>query len=214
MKKILIKFTCSPSKNYTALSEEAFGQMKNIFLRNSIFWMKVWGIIFISAVFFILPIFAKAANLGERTPFFVENSYDLLDRSALMATLQEVSAKADFYTEDEWWNSLSSQDNAKALIRALALEFDQKIYPKLTQVYGSPWEPGIDNDPRITILISRIKEGAGGYFNSGDEYTIEQVATSNEREMIYLNSMYLDSSRAKSFLAHEFQHLITFYQKD
>jgi len=170
--------------------------------------------ILISAVFFILPVFAQAANVGEHTPFFVDSSYDSLDRTALVATLQEVSAKAYFYTEDDWWNSLTSQNSAKAAIHALAVEFDQKIYPKLVQTYGSPWEPGIDNDYKITILISRIKEGAGGYFNSADEYAREQVANSNEREMIYLGSLYFDSTRAKSFLAHEFQHLITFYQKD
>jgi len=171
-------------------------------------------IFFVSAVFFILSSFAKADTLGEHTPFFVDSSYDSLDRSALVATLQEVSARAYFYAEDDWWNSLSSQDSAKSAIHLLAAEFDQKIYPKLIQVYGSLWEPGIDNDYKVTILISRIKEGAGGYFHSADEYQRNSVPTSNEREMIYLNSSYFDTLRAKSFLAHEFQHLITFYQKD
>ena len=32
--------------------------------------------------------------------------------------------------------------------------------------------------------------------------------------MIYLNSEYIRSSRAKSFLAHEFTHLIVFNQKE
>ncbi len=171
-------------------------------------------IFFVSAVFFILSSFARADTLGEHTPFFVDSSYDALDRTALVATLQEVSDKAYFYTEDNWWNSLSSQDSAKSAIHLLATEFDQKIYPKLTQTYGSLWEPGIDNDYKVTILISRIKEGAGGYFNSADEYQRNSIPTSNEREIIYLNSSYFDTLRAKSFLAHEFQHLITFYQKD
>ena len=95
--------------------------------------------------------------------------------------------KDKYYTisngEDDWWNSLSSQDSAKSAIHLLAAEFDQKIYPKLIQVYGSLWEPGIDNDYKVTILISRIKEGAGGYFNSADEYQRNSVPTSNEREI-------------------------------
>jgi len=57
-------------------------------------------------------------------------------------------------------------------------------------------------------------EEAGGYFNNGDEYLRLQNPRSNEREMVYLNADYIDSSLAKGFLAHEFMHLITFNQKE
>jgi len=168
--------------------------------------------LFVAFLFF--PGVAKGAVVGERMSFFVDNSYDVNGRATLGATLQEISAHAYFYTEDDWFNGLTSQNGAKSSIHVLASEFDQRIYPTLTQIYGSLWEPGVDNDPKITILISKIKEGAGGYFNSADEYPKSQVQNSNAREMVYLNGMYIDLPRARSFLAHEFQHLITFYQKD
>jgi len=169
-----------------------------------------------SGAFLFFPLLGQAAEIGQSVSFFVDSSYDVSQRSTLTATLQEKSDHAYFYTEDDWMNKLdsSSAQNVKTAIRQLAVEFDQKIYPKLTTVYGKPWEPGIDNDPKITILISKMQTGTGGYFNSADEYPHALSLYSNEREMLYLNANYLNSSQAKVFLAHEFQHLITFYQKE
>lgn len=165
-------------------------------------------------VFFIWPVAGRAAMVGEQVPFYVDGSYDAFGRAAITATLQEISERAYIYTEDEWWYRLGYVSGAKMAIHNLALEFDNKIYPKLASVYGSPWNPGIDNDPKITILITVLKEGAGAYFNTADEYQRFQSPQSNEREMIYLSASYYDSSLAKTFLAHELQHLITFYQKE
>lgn len=169
---------------------------------------------FLTIILFFVYFNQTKAATDIQAAFYVDSSYDALGRTALIATLQETGTHAYFYTEDDWFNNSSSQNNIRAFIHNLAVEFDQKIYPKLTQVYGLPWEPGIDNDPKITILISRIKEGAGGYFNSSDEFSRAQIPHSNEREMIYINASVLDSSRLDGFLAHEFQHLISFYQKD
>lgn len=159
---------------------------------------------------------ALAFKLGENQTFFVDSAYDLLGRTQVPATLRQVGDHALFYAADDWWSSLgqAEQEMANAAILNLVSEFDSVIYPRLTGVYGSEWSPGIDNDLRITIFITKIKNGTGGYFNSVDEYPRAQIAGSNEREMIYLNSSYLDSSSAKIFLAHEFQHMINFYQKE
>jgi len=170
--------------------------------------------VLLAVCFLAAPVGTRAAVVGEEMPFYVDSSYDALGRVALMSSLVEMGEHCYVYVESQWWNNLLSQNDAKVTIHNLIQEFDRNIYPHLTQVYGQPWEPGIDNDPKITILISRIQQGAGGYFNSADEYFRTQVAHSNEREMLYLNSSYFDTSRAKSFLAHEFQHLITFFQKD
>jgi len=55
---------------------------------------------------------------------------------------------------------------------------------------------------------------AGGYINTGDDYLKDLVYTSNEREMVYMNTRFIDSTLAKAYLAHEFTHEITFNQKD
>ncbi|MDD2753500.1 MAG: hypothetical protein PHT44_02740 [Candidatus Portnoybacteria bacterium] len=159
---------------------------------------------------------ALAFDMGENKTFFVDTAYDLLGRTQVSATLLQVGDHALFYAANDWWSESGpvEKEDAGAAILNLAVEFDKTIYPRLTKVYGSEWSPGIDNDLRVVVLITKIRKGAGGYFNSFDEYPRAQIANSNEREILYLNSSYAASSSAKDFLAHEFQHMINFYQKE
>jgi len=175
-------------------------------------------LIFISIIvlFFLVAAPLKAATLGESQNFYIEPSYDLSQREQLSATLIKISPQIYWYIDSSWWNGLGvdKQSKVQESLNNLTEEFEYKIYPTLTSTFGQEWTPGIDHDTRITILIHPMKEDAGGYFNSGDEYPKAQSLKSNEREMIYLNSEFIDNSREKSLLAHEFTHLITFNQKE
>jgi hypothetical protein len=158
----------------------------------------------------------KAAEVGERVSFFVDSSYDAHKRRELTATLMVISNWAYFYVDNRYWNELNGANREifNDGLESLAHEFDLVIYPKERAVFGSEWTPGIDSDKRITILILPLLNSAGGYFNANDEYPQSVVPDSNQREMVYLSASYVKSPLAKSFLAHEFQHLITFYQKN
>ncbi len=173
-------------------------------------------IFLLGIVFLFLPLFVSANYQGQIVKFFVDPTYDLSEREEISATLQKISLKAYFYIEDDWWGSLDYQKKREIdlALGNLGKEFYSKIYFTLTSTFGSEWKPGIDKESRITILIHPMKEEAGGYFNAGDEYAKAQNPKSNEREMIYLNADYITNSLAKSFLAHEFTHLITFNQKE
>ena len=173
-------------------------------------------IILIGLIFLILPLVASADTLGQTVKFNIDPSYDLQKRQEISATLREITNQLYFYIDNDWWDSLNFQERAKIpdALKDLGREFDNKIYPTLTSRFGFEWKPGIDEDEKITVLVHPMIEGAGGYFNSGDEYPRLQNPESNQREMVYLNASYLDSQNAKSFLAHEFTHLITFNQKD
>ncbi len=178
---------------------------------------KNFKIIFIIAViFFFLPIFTQAVSLGEKEDFFIDSNYDLSQREEISATLQRIGNSAYFYVDNEWWNSLDQfeKTDVKNSLRVLDNEFHSRIYPVLISTFGLEWKPGIDEDMRVTILIHPMKKSAGGYFSPKDEYFKLQLPESNEREMIYLNADYITSSLAKSLLAHEFVHLITFNQKE
>jgi hypothetical protein len=173
-------------------------------------------IILFSVIFFSWPLATKAQELNSETIFSVEPSYDNSDRSQVGAFLQQVGQNAYFYVESDYYKKLSSDDKIKFsnAINNLSVEFDNIIYPKLREFYGSEWKPGIDGDNKITVLLFNMKNDAAGYFNSGDEYLKIQSPSSNEREMVYLGVNQATSSLASSYLAHEFVHLITFYQKD
>jgi len=157
-----------------------------------------------------------SATLGEVKNFQINSSYDTLGRKEVSATLERISNQLYFYLENSWWLTLSSgeQNKVRDSLFYLANEFEIKIYPTLTSLFGSEWKPGIDNDEHITVLIHPMKMNRGGYFNSGDENPRLLTPTSNEREMVYLNSDYITDPLNKSFLAHEFIHLITFNQKE
>lgn len=145
--------------------------------------------------------------------FYVDSGYDVTGRTQLNAILISESSKAYFYADESWWN-FAPQSEILEKLKALGTEFDSVIYPGLTSVYGTEWNPGIDKDSKITILIEPMKNNFGGYFRSNDEYPKIQINDSNEKEMIYLNSDNLKSELIKSLLAHEFVHLITFNQKE
>ncbi len=174
-------------------------------------------VIFVSVlIILVFPFFASADSQDQVKNFFVDLSFDLTGRERISTFLKIVSQYGYFYLENEWYQNLS-QDEKEVItqnLTILAQEFDQKIYPELTLAYGSEWAPGIDNDYRMTILFHQMKEGVAGYFKEGDEYPKLQNQTSNEREMVYLAANYLNSLLVKSYLAHEFTHLLTFNQKD
>lgn len=167
----------------------------------------------ILTIFLLSAFQVKADTIGQDRKFFIESSYDSQERSDLTAVLVSVTPQLYIYADKAWWNSIN-QDDARKKLAELSNEFSAKIYPAMTSVFGTEWNPGIDNDPRITFLIHPMREDAGGYFRSNDEYPKIQTSVSNEREMLYLNSLFVTTPLAKSFLSHEFMHLITFNQKD
>ena len=175
--------------------------------------------IFIAA-FFLFTLFflrgADAANTGDSVAFNVNKDFDALARSQIPAVLVKTTPNLYFYVEKNWWEAQAPQKQNEILndLDALSLEFSGKIYPTLTSVFGSEWRPGVDGDNRITILFESMKNGAGGYFRSADEYIKLQAPDSNEKEMLYISLAHIDEPQLKVFVTHEFVHLITFNQKD
>jgi Zn-dependent peptidase ImmA (M78 family) len=155
-------------------------------------------------------------TLDSKKEFFVDKGFDAKGRSKADFILKKVSDKAYFYVDAGYWDSISAErkDQFMASIGVVSAEFDQKIYPVLTSFWGDVQNPGVDNDPKISIMFGDLITNAAGYFNSGDEFTTAQNAESNQREMIYINSSFFDNPKLKIFIAHEFQHLITYNQKD
>ncbi|MEO6458540.1 MAG: hypothetical protein ABIO92_09770 [Chloroflexia bacterium] len=111
-------------------------------------------------------------------------------------------------TEHAYWYVENGGPVARGAIARIADAFEKKIYPTNRRLFGSEWTPGVDNDPRITVLFASIF-GAGGYYSSADEYTRTINRFSNEREMIYIDiGSGGDMRGVESTLAHEYQHMI------
>lgn len=117
-----------------------------------------------------------------------------------------------------------------AAINEIVNQFDNNIYPNELSAFGSEPNPGIDGDPKITILLLSVRDGfsipaspsfIAGFFDPANEFPTAQVSSSNQKEMFYMN---VNPALGTNFvpgsidffrtLAHEFQHMIHWEQKD
>ena len=136
-------------------------------------------------------------TVGHTDTFYMS---DILARRyyTITATLLKV-------TEHVYWYVQDGQQMDEDVLEEAARGFEQQVYPTNHRLFGTEWVPGVDGDPRMTVLIAHIP-GAGGYFVSADEYTRAVNPFSNQREIIYVGMN--DTSGLLSTLAHEHQHMI------
>jgi hypothetical protein len=162
------------------------------------------------------PLFTRADNLGQQQNFSVDPSYSNSKQMQLTATLVRSSNNAYFYIDSTWLYQKTDKEKEAiySTLSVLGTEFDTNIYPQLTSVFGHEALPGIDKDPKITILFYSMKENARGYVRNIDGYERTINPFSNQREILYLNVDNITNPLMKAFLAHEFVHLVTFNQKD
>ncbi|MCY4653350.1 MAG: immune inhibitor A, partial [Dehalococcoidia bacterium] len=148
---------------------------------------------------------AEPMSVGDRRDFWLT---DLDDGSAteISATLMVVSANAYWFIDDAVTVNQAGLEEGARL-------FEQRVRPAVVESFGDIRSPGIDGDPRLIVLHSRL-DGAAGYYGPSDEYPPEVHPHSNEGEIIYIDAELLPpgSEYYMSVLAHEFQHAIHFNQ--
>ncbi len=169
----------------------------------------------------------------------IEMAHRLLHRDILPATLHPPSTYYQVGTQQSFWVGDGEVDNfrVQATLRyatdhayfwiqnnisyhesdleALANTFETHIYPTDREFFGSEWIPGVDGDPHIYILYaSGVGDGIAGYYSSADEYPPQVNRYSNGHELFVINAdnSPLDDEYTFGVLAHEFQHMIHWYQ--
>ncbi|MDO8674390.1 MAG: immune inhibitor A, partial [Dehalococcoidia bacterium] len=122
-------------------------------------------------------------------------------------TLRFISPHAYFYVED-------TANLADDEIKRGADDFENTVFASHSKYFGSEWRPGVDNDPRLSIVMARIP-GVAGYYSSADEYPKIVNPYSNEREMIYISLLGLRPGTGEftAVLSHEFEHAIHWNQQ-
>jgi len=98
-------------------------------------------------------------------------------------------------------------------VKRSADTFETVIRPKVHEVFGTEWFPGIDADPHLYILHARnLGTWVAAYYGSESEYPREAVDTSNEHEMFFVNLDTMGNTVGTPYyegvLAHEFQHMV------
>ncbi|REJ21658.1 MAG: hypothetical protein C6W54_17505 [Bacillaceae bacterium] len=151
-------------------------------------------------------------KVGDTKTFWVHDFTTNEDKQ-ISAKLLYSGTKANVWVYD---NQITEADAQK-----LGQEFDQKIYPLITQNFAS--ESDVDGNGKIHILCYDIQDGfAGfggyiaGYFYGGD---LHDIPYSNKSEIFYIDTYPLmgtgtekDVSAAYETLVHEFQHMVNFNQ--
>lgn len=146
-------------------------------------------------------------NPGDRKTFWMMN-IDQNRPFQVEAVLRYETPHLYFWIED-------GVDYRPAELERLAETFENEIYPTNREFFGSEWTPGVDNDPHLYVLYAT---GAGssiaGYFSSTDSFLPEVDEYANGHEMFILNADNIDLGDGYTYgtLAHEFQHMILYYQ--
>ncbi len=89
--------------------------------------------------------------------------------------------------------------------------FEEHSYITNRAFFGSEWNPGVDNDPHLSILHARnLGNSVAGYYSSADEFVFDVRDDSNEMEMFYINieNVTINGNFYNGVLTHEFQHMI------
>jgi len=146
-------------------------------------------------------------QMGEQDTFWVTN-VESNENFQVNATLQYVTPHVYFWVED-------GVKYNEGELKSLADAFEEKIYPTNREFFGSEWSPGIDGDEHIYILYARgIGFSIAGYFSSADSTHPLAHEYSNGHEMFLFNAdnTNLGDEFTYGVLAHEFQHMIHWYQ--
>ncbi|MCB0278415.1 MAG: hypothetical protein KDD94_02880 [Calditrichaeota bacterium] len=164
---------------------------------------------------------------SDKTFWALDNTKDSFQRSSYY----QVNAKL-LYSETHvnvYIDVLSYDKVDSVEAKFFADEFNNKIYPKVTGIFGV--ESDRNADGKVNILFLDIKDGSagpssgyiGGYFYGVDLYSANEISQAgfdiptNFAEMLYIdcveNNIDTNNLTVKSTIAHEFQHMIGFNQR-
>jgi immune inhibitor A len=150
---------------------------------------------------------AANLNIGVKQSFWVTNM-DTDENFEVDAVLEYKTSHSYFWVED----GIQFDEDE---LSDLADTFEEKIYPTNRAFFGSEWTPGIDNDEHLYVMFVRgIGFSIAGYFSSVDSIHPLAHEYSNAHEMFVMNADNLELNDAFTYgvLAHEFQHMIHWYQ--
>ena len=151
---------------------------------------------------------AAPVQLGQIDRFFIH-----IPEMEVKATCVAISEHLYVYIDNSVRHMLTDAEAA-----SIAAEFDTRIYPEVRKWMGSEFRPGLDRDNRITLLMHDVGMNAsgrdyGGYFAPADQLPTEH--NSNQREMLFMDIYQFRERTRRTFyssLAHEFGHLINWFQ--
>ena len=160
---------------------------------------------------------------------------DATARKVITANTKYGEKTLVIWVEDDEYSNTDPTKINQQMVDDLAETFlkdssgtEDDIYDWVTNVYGEEWGSTgdrnlISDSDYIDILVYNMdNDSYAGFFWPKDNYTKDDVEGSNEKIMFYINSAVyhrsgytLEENEKEIYttLAHEFQHMINFYQR-
>lgn len=149
---------------------------------------------------FFIPAYGSVAT----TTAFPDN--------VIQATCLGLTDKTAIYVD----NLITSPSNT--LITEVRKRFEEVVQPRIRDFFGN--EPGVgpDGDSRLTILLTdSMADGIAGIFYGVDLFSRNpsdiQLRESNGRKIFYLKYSLTSDITRYGTMAHEFQHMVNYWQK-
>lgn len=107
---------------------------------------------------------------------------------------------------------------SSSIIAEVRKRFEDVIRPRIREYFGNEPSVGPDGDARVTILLTdSMAIGIAGIFYGVDLFSRDpsdiQLRESNGRKMFYLKYSLTSDTTRYGTIAHEFQHMVNFWQK-
>lgn len=153
-----------------------------------------------------------AAAVGDEREFFINAiaTSTAYPRNKIKAKLTKASGNTLIYLD----KAISDPDKENRA-QAILTTFDTKVLQQVRNAFGNEPELGIDGESRISIVLMNLSasNSTAGYFTSADLYPRSTFRESNEGKIFYIKYGMADTTTFGT-LAHEFQHMINYYQKN
>lgn len=163
------------------------------------------------------PSLRASQALGTETDFYIPAYGSVATSTAypnnrIRATCVGISGGVYVYVDKAISNPSST------LISEVRMRFEEGIMPKVRDVFGEEPEVGPDGDARLTILLTdSMSSGIAGIFYGADLFANDpgdnQLKESNARKLFYLKYSLSSDITRYGTMAHEFQHMVNFWQK-
>lgn len=157
----------------------------------------------------------KDKAVGDVRTFHISDDSGKYDISA---KLMKLSSKTAIYVDQ---NISASESDKSAYATRVLNKFDNEILSKVRNAFGDEPPVGVDGDSRTSIVLLDITGSTIGYFWMVDLYTNPKNGNSNndfncsnEGKILYMDYNIESDSTLYGCIAHEFQHMINYYQKN
>ena len=157
----------------------------------------------------------NAAVVGDSREFYINNiaTSTSYPKNKITATLAKASGNTVVYLDDA-----ITDENRETVAENVLSKFDNQVIQKVRNAFGNEPQLGLDGESRIAIVLFKLPSGetTAGYFSSADLYPAQgsgDYRISNQCKAIYIKYGMADVTTFAT-LAHEFQHMVNYYQKN